>query len=145
MTLMRRLQDELDWPEWLVSRRFFDMPDFWARPFGSDSIHVEEYQENGTMVVRAEIAGVDPDKDIEITQSDGTLWIRAERRREKKVEDARNYRSEIHYGSFVRGIPLPSRANAENVVATYVDGVLEVRVPLDGKSPETARIPIRHD
>ena len=144
MTLMRRLQDDLDWPEWLVTRRLFDMPDFWTRPFGNDSIHVEEYQENGSLVVRAEIAGVDPDKDIEITQSDGTLWIRAERHRQKKTEEARNYRSEFHYGSFVRGIPLPRRANASSVVATYTDGVLEVRVPLDGKSSEGTRIPIKH-
>jgi len=144
MTLMRRLQDDLDWPEWLANRRLFDLPDFWARSMGADSIHVEEYQEDSNLVVRAEIAGVDPDKDIEITQSDGTLWIRAERRRQKKTEEARNYRSEFHYGSFVRGIPLPRRANADNVVATNLDGVLEVRVPLDGKSTEGTKIPIRH-
>ena len=36
-----------------------------------DLIRVEEYREDGTLVVRADLPGIDPDKDAELTVSDG--------------------------------------------------------------------------
>lgn len=144
MALMRRLQDDFDWPEWLSSRWMFEPTDGWFRGLAANQMHIEEFQQDGALVVRAELAGVDPDKDVEVTQSDGTLWIRAERRKEKTVEGARNWRSEFHYGSLVRGVPLPRRANSDKIVATYTDGVLEVRIPMDGGIESGQRIPIQH-
>lgn len=46
------------------------------------------------------------------------LHIRAERRKETKVEDKNYYRSEIHYGAFHRSLPLPPGAKEEEVKAT---------------------------
>jgi len=138
-TLARRRERPLvGWPEWFG--RFF--PE-WAEDMGElRTIKVEEYREDGTAVIRAELPGIDPDKDVEITVEQGTLTIRAERRRESKVEEKDRYRSEFEYGSFVRTLPLPPGATEEDVKATYKDGVLEVRVPVAQAAADTKKIPI---
>ena len=59
------------------------------------------------MVVRAELPGVDPEKDIDVTVEDGVLTISAERRESTEKKEDTSYRSEFRYGSFVRRLPVP--------------------------------------
>jgi HSP20 family protein len=107
-----------------------------------DQVKVEEFVENEQLVVRAELPGVDPERDIDVSIIDGNLRIRAERRHEEKVEK-RNYRkSEIRYGSFARVLPLPASADESDIKASYVDGILEVRAPLDQERSKRSKIPI---
>ncbi len=126
-----------DWPDWFF-RRWGD-----RFPFGTEEpIKLEEYTEDGTMVVRAEVPGIDPDKDVELTVENGYLTMRVERREEKKEESKGRYRSEFHYGSFTRVVPLPAGATEADVKASYEDGILEVRLPIDKAKTEARRIPI---
>jgi HSP20 family protein len=81
------------------------------------------------MVIRAEMPGIDPDKDVEITLEEGVLSIRAERRSEKTDEQAGRTRSEFRYGSFSRSLRVPKEMNPDDVTASYKDGILEVRFP----------------
>jgi HSP20 family protein len=46
-------------------------------------VPVESYTEDGTFVVRADLLGVDPDKDIEVKVDGDVLTIRGERRDEQ--------------------------------------------------------------
>src|ERR1035437_10492250 len=73
---------------------------------GARALRIEDRLEQDRYVVRAEIPGVDPDKDVEITVDDGVLTISAERREEGKEKG----RSEFHYGSFPRRGPRPAGA-----------------------------------
>jgi len=91
---------------------------------------VEEYREGDTLVVRAELPGIDPEKDVELTVADDMLHLRAERRERTEHKDKSSYRSEFRYGSFTRAIPLPKGCKDEDIAAAYRDGVLEVRVPV---------------
>jgi HSP20 family protein len=93
-------------------------------------------------VVRVELPGIDPDKDVELTVSEGALHVRAERRQEKTVEDMEEYRSELRYGAFSRVLPLPVGTSEKDITATYTAGILEIRVPSDQKKTEVIRIPI---
>jgi HSP20 family protein len=93
-------------------------------------IRVDEFRENGTLVVRADMPGIDPDKDVEVTITDHTLHIAAEHHEEEKVEGKSFYRKELRYGSFRRDLPLPVECSEEDVKATYLDGILEIRVPV---------------
>ena len=110
------------------------------RPFtGGQLMRLEDFVEGGQYVVRAELPGIDPESDVDITVDDGVLTVKAERREEKKEGG----RSEFRYGSFSRSASLPAGADEENVTATYRDGILEVRVPLkEGEKPEPKRIEI---
>lgn len=92
-------------------------------------IKVEEYQENGTLVVKAEMPGLDPDKDVEVTVSDGMLHIGAERREEEKSEGKDYYRQELRYGSFSRDLPLPEGVSEADIEAAYKDGILKIKIP----------------
>jgi HSP20 family protein len=96
-------------------------------------LRVEEYRDGNTMVVRSDIPGIDPDKDIDITLIDDTLHIVA-RRGEPAHKDQPGYRSEVRYGEYSRSIPLPRGANPDTVAASYIDGVLEIRAQLPEQS-----------
>jgi len=124
-----------------VFSRFERMFEEWARmmPFrpvpiphwreAADLIRVEEYREDGTLVIRADLPGIDPDKDVELTVSDGMLRIEAERRQEEKTEEKDYVRRELRYGSLSRLLPLPAGVTQVGITATYHSGVLEIRVP----------------
>lgn len=126
------------WPEWF-HRSFMVWPEDIA-----NVLRVEEYRENGTLVVRAEMAGIDPDKDVEITVHDGMLHIQAERREEEKTEEKDYHCRELRYGSFTRELPLPEGASEKDVKASYKDGILEIRVPLPKPEPAmpATKIPV---
>lgn len=141
MSLMRRTRSELDWPAWF-RRPVLEFPDTWKDFLDEDALKVEEFQEDGNLVVRAEMPGIDPDNDVEITVTDHTLHLRAERRSESKTEDKKGYRSEFHYGSFTRSLRLPAGATDEDVKASYTDGILEVRIPIDTTEADARKIPI---
>jgi HSP20 family protein len=102
-----------------------------------DMIKVDEYRENGNLVVRAELPGIDPDKDVELTVSDSMLHIEAERREEEKVEEKGYLRHELRCGSFTRTLPLPEGVSEADVTASYKDGILEIRIP--APEPEPAK------
>ncbi len=89
---------------------------------------VDVFDTKDAVVLKAELAGMDPD-DIEIEVEDNVLTIKGERKFEEKVDDERYYRVERRYGSFSRSIALPQGVKADDIQATYEDGVLEVRVP----------------
>ena len=105
-------------------------------------IKVEEYVDGDNLVVKAEIPGVDPDRDIEVTVDDGILTIAAQRRESTSEKSDTGYRSEFRYGSYLRQIRLPKGTTPDVVSATYKDGVLEIRLPKSEGDVETKRIPI---
>jgi len=111
---------------------FGPFPRWWGV---EDLIRVEEYREDGTLVIRADLPGIDPDADVELTVSDGMLHIEAERREEEKKEGKGYVRRELRYGSLSRSLPLPEGVTEADIAATYKDGVLEVRVPEPKRGP----------
>lgn len=101
---------------------------------------VEEYRDGNTVVIRADLPGIDPDQDVELTVADDVLHLRAERRERSEHKDKGSYRSEFRYGSFTRALPLPPGCRDEDISASYRDGVLEVRVPVvDHVDPPATR------
>lgn len=149
MTLIRhrpesRLPDLWsDWPPaWLAS--FLHPEELLRDTEGRGLIKVEEFTEADHLVVRAELPGIDPEKDVEITVEDGRLQITAERREEEEKEGRHFRRRELRYGSFSRTLPLPEGTDEQAITASYHNGVLEVRVPTPkAAAPSQARrIPI---
>lgn len=101
---------------------------------------LEETIRDDRYVIRAELPGLDPENDIEVTVEGQILTIRAERRQ----QDNELYRSEFRYGSLARVVRLPARVDAADVAARYDKGVLEVSVPVGEVKPEGTRIPIEN-
>jgi HSP20 family molecular chaperone IbpA len=86
----------------------------------------DEMTKDGRYEVRAEIPGVDPAKDVDITVREGRLTIKAERTEKKESSG----RSEFSYGSFVRSVSLPPGADENDITATYDKGILTVSVAI---------------
>jgi HSP20 family protein len=141
MSLTRRTRRELEWPDMLLGRRLFDWPATWTS-IEESLPKVEEFEEEGMMVVRAEMPGIDPERDVEITVADGMLRIKAERRQETKGEEKKGFHSEFRYGAFTRSIALPAGVTEQDVTADYTDGILEVRLPIDRGQAEARKIPV---
>ena len=100
-----------------------------------DLIRVEEYHQDGTVVIRADLPGIDPDKDVELTVSGGMLHIEAERREEEKREEKGYMRQEVRCGSLSRSLPLPAGVTEAGITATYRADVLEIRIPEPKREP----------
>jgi len=118
--------DLIDW---------FEEPFLTLRPYLAQSIKVEEYVEGDHYLIRAELAGIDPEKDVQITVGSGYLTIHAER--SDKIEG--KHRSEFRYGSFSRTLTLPVNADEDAVTASYRDGILTVSVGLKTEEKASAR------
>jgi HSP20 family protein len=114
----------------------------WDVP-GEELIRVDEFREGDTQVIRAELPGIDPERDVELTVSDGMLRITAQRRVEKETEDKGYTRHELRYGTFSRTLPLPEGADESDIRAAYRDGILEIRIPIKSQArPEPQRIAV---
>jgi HSP20 family molecular chaperone IbpA len=118
---------EASWPSLSAARSVF----------GTHLIRDEDKLESDHYVIRAELPGIDPDKDVKITVDDHTLVIDAERSEEKSDKT----RSEFQYGSFHRAMSLPAGVKPGDVTATYTDGILTVTIGIAETAP-AHRIPI---
>ncbi len=107
--------------------------------FGTHPIRVEDYRDEEKYVLRAELPGMDPEKDISITVANGMLTVEAERSEEARAKG----RSEFRYGSMRRTVTLPADVDADKITARYEKGILEVTVPLPkAPHPEAKTITI---
>jgi HSP20 family protein len=110
------------------------------RPYLAQPIRIEDFVEDGHYLVRAELAGIDPAKDVEVTVGSGYLTIRAERH--DKTEG--KHRTEFRYGSFSRSLPLPGDANPDDITASFDHGILTVSVGLKAaKKDEVKKIEVK--
>lgn len=100
---------------------------------------------NGELIVSAELPGIDPDKDVEITLDDDYLTIKGEKSEEKEVSEDDRYMHERRYGRFVRRVPVPEGVNANKIAADYAKGILTVKVTLPEETEPAApqKIPVK--
>jgi HSP20 family protein len=126
---------------------FPDLPDWPESPrtallaFSSaQTFRVEELLRDDHYVIRAELPGLDPGKDIKVTVEGRSLTIQAERWQ----DDDQPHRTEFHYGSLTRSVRLPAQVDAQDITARYRKGILEVSFPMPPAKPEGIRIPIQN-
>jgi HSP20 family protein len=130
-----RLFDERGLPFFRPRRREYD--EFPWTP------ELEMFERDHRLIVRLDLPGL-TENDVRVEVTDGGLTISGERKYETKEERPGWYTSERTYGTFYRAIPLPEGVNATGVTATFINGVLEVRIPLPATATATPtyRVPI---
>jgi HSP20 family protein len=89
---------------------------------------VDVFEEKDDIVVKAELPGIEKDN-IEVNLADHTLTIKGEKKKEEEIKEANYYRAERSYGSFLRTLDLPRDVRADQVKASFKNGILEVRMP----------------
>jgi HSP20 family protein len=120
------------------------LPLFVSKPFVPVT---DVFDRDGDLVIRLEIPGIDPEKDLTIGVREGVLTVKGERKQREEVKEDRYYRMEASYGAFERSFPIPKGIGDDAVDATYEDGVLEVVVRGAAKKAEepaeTKPIPVK--
>jgi len=130
---------------WLGEEDFTSQFDRWQRemermmssfkPFsGMSKVHtgvypvMNIYDDGESYIVWAELPGVDS-KDLDISVTGDTLTLRGERHAPEVPEKESYHRRERTYGQFRRAMTLPDQVDSSKVVATFKDGILEIRLP----------------
>ncbi len=101
--------------------------DDWALG-GSWAPAVDIYEHEGTIVLKAELPGVDP-KDVDVRVENNLLTLRGERKFDHEVKRESYHRVERSYGAFSRSFTLPNVVDTQNIKAEYRDGVLRMSLP----------------
>jgi len=83
-----------------------------------------------------ELPGVKKE-DIDISLHDRVLTVKGEKRSAREETAGAIYFCERQYGAFQRTFRLPPDARGDKVEATFVDGLLTLRIPRE--SPETPK------
>ena len=118
---------------------WYEEPFLTLRPYLTEPIRVEDYFEDGRYVIRADLAGIDPEKDLELTTSVGYVTIHAQR--PAAMEE--KHRSEFRYGAFSRTLKLPAGVEEDDVTAGYRDGILTITFGLgQGKKEPVKKIQV---
>jgi len=121
---MRRVTEELD-------RAFGLRPDtpglpaFYPRMWAPE---IEVYERDDKFVVRVDLPGLNKE-DVKIEVTHDELTIGGERKLEKEELVEGLYRTERTYGTFYRRIAIPEYVKAEEAVAIFKDGVLQIEMP----------------
>ena len=105
--------------------RIFEGTTNWEAPA---SLALDVIENDEAYVVEASVPGINPD-DVEITLDDDVLTIKGEVKEEKDVEEETYRLRERRYGNYGRSIRFPVAVNADDVEATYENGVLTLNVP----------------
>ena len=102
----------------------------------SPSVDIEE--EDDKYIIKADLPGVDK-KDIEVKFEAGVLTIRGEKQTETKTDNGnKRHRTERFHGSFARSFTLPDAVKADDMNASYKDGVLSLTIPKEEKAKPKA-------
>ncbi|MCK6545541.1 Hsp20/alpha crystallin family protein [Myxococcota bacterium] len=101
---------------------------------------VNIYDDGESFLVRAEVAGIDKES-LDITAKRDQLTVRGTRTLKPAEDNASWHRREREGGQFRRTVTLPQPIDAEKVVATYKDGVLEIVLPRAAEAKQR-RIPV---
>jgi HSP20 family protein len=89
---------------------------------------IEVFERNEKFFVRVDLPGLKKE-DLKIQVAHDELTIEGERKLEKEEKEEGLYRSERTYGRFFRRIGIPEHVKAEQAVAVFKDGVLEIEMP----------------
>jgi len=138
---LQRLRHEFDE---LLERFGFEHVDL-AKEWPSIALRpaIESYVDGDKFTARVELPGVDP-KDVEVTVASGVLTVKGSREEKHEIKKRDFFRREFRYGSFERTITLPEGMKAEDLKATYHDGVLELTAAMPKEAlPKEVKVQIQ--
>lgn len=90
---------------------------------------IDVFQTDDDVVIQSTIAGIDPEKDIDISITTDMVTIKGTRSPEQKIKSSDYYYQELYWGPFSRSVILPVDVDTESAKASYKNGILTVRLP----------------
>ena len=123
-----------------IEDMFRSMNPFFALSEGVWKPQMDIYETHEEIIILAEIAGVNKEN-LGVEINTRAVKIYGYRTEIPRVENSTYRLAEIQYGKFERVLFLPAPIDTEKVIATYLNGLLQIRL---AKLPpdRTHRIPI---
>jgi len=121
---VRRATEELD-RAFGLRAEVPQLPEFYPRMWVPP---IELFERDEKFVIRVDLPGL-MKEDVKIEVTHDELTIEGERKAEKEEKEEGVYRTERTYGRFFRRIEIPEHVKAENAVAAFKNGVLEIEMP----------------
>ncbi len=107
----------------------------WQQEEPTGELAVDVYQTPDAIVIKAFIAGVQPNTvDISLTRE--MVTISGARSDEKEVDEEHYFQRELYWGSFSRTILLPEEVDVDLAEASERHGILMIRLPKINKKRE---------
>src|SRR5579871_3064377 len=103
---------------------------------------IEVKEKDGKLCVTAELPGLKKEE-VKVHIDENTLVLEGERKQEKEEKREGYYHTERSYGRFYRAIPLPEGAEVDKVAAEFINGVLEVSIPVPKIEHKRREIPVK--
>jgi HSP20 family protein len=128
--------DEIDKMRKEMNKMFKDFFEKHRRSFPRIEKPLIEFQEPlsdiketpDEVVITIDLPGVDK-KDIQLLVRDDILEVKAQKKREVKIDKKGFHKHERSYAGFHRILTLPASVKSESIKADYKNGVLKVTIP----------------
>ncbi|WP_297548092.1 Hsp20/alpha crystallin family protein [Thermococcus sp.] len=138
--IMREIQEEID----AIFRDFMRGPRIWSyrepRGIGISETwrepFVDIFDRGDRFIITVELPGVRKE-DIKLRVTEDTVYIEAQIKREKELEEEGAIRIERYYSGYRRVIRLPEEVIPEKAKARYNNGVLEIELPKKAPKKES--------
>ena len=109
----------------------------WPRQFAAAPV-VDLAETDNAYEIAAELPGME-EKNIAVNLANGGITIRGEKKEETEEKKKDYYISERRYGSFERYFDLPEGVDADQIAATFKNGVLKVTLPKTAEAQKPAK------
>lgn len=96
--------------------------------FEEGHLLVDMYDTRDAIVVRALVAGMEPDQ-IEISLHNDMLTIRGARRDQEDLFDDQYLIRECYWGTFSRSMIIPVPVQTDAIAATFKNGIVTITLP----------------
>jgi len=123
-----------------IEDMFRSMNPFFALSEGVWKPQMDIYETHEEIIILAEIAGVNKEN-LGVEINTRAVKIYGYRTEIPRVENSTYRLAEIQYGKFERVLFLPAPIDTDKVIATYLNGLLQIRLA-KLPSDRTYRIPI---
>jgi HSP20 family protein len=103
---------------------------------------VDVHEENGNLVIKADLPGVKKE-DVNIMATEDALTIQGKSQEEKEEKKEGYYRHERRSGSFARTLPLPVAVDADKAQASFKDGTITITLPKIDQATKAKKVAIQ--
>jgi HSP20 family protein len=102
---------------------------------------IDVYESEDAIELSAELPGVEQG-DVDVSVLEGVLTVKGEKKSVRESDEGARV-VERSYGSFTRSFRLPENVDADNIAATFKNGVLTLSLPkVAEQKPEPRKIEV---
>ena len=114
--------------------------DGWMEEPEEGQLAVDVYQTAKEIIIKAMVAGVDPDN-LQVNITRDMVTIKGKREENRTISEENYFAQELYWGAFTRTILLPHEIEPEEAEAMEQNGLLVIKLPkIDKDKKATVKV-----